>query len=72
LSSRTAASFVGVISRNVTSDTLQAYSCIQGTSWTEDGHGLVGERSGMSLDEDERLRSDAEVERFLRSVAPGS
>jgi hypothetical protein len=37
-----------------------------------------GERSvacpsaGMSLDEDERLRSDAEVECFLRSVAPGS
>jgi hypothetical protein len=27
---------------------------------------------GMSLDEDERLRSDAEVERFLRSFAPGS
>jgi len=26
----------------------------------------------MSLDEDERLRSDAEVERFLRSVAPAS
>jgi hypothetical protein len=26
----------------------------------------------MSLDEDERLRSDAEVERVLRSVAPGS
>jgi len=26
----------------------------------------------MSLDEDEQLRSDAEVERFLRSVAPGS
>jgi hypothetical protein len=26
----------------------------------------------MSLDEDERLRSDAEVERFLRSVAPRS
>ncbi len=25
----------------------------------------------MSLDEDERLRSDAEVERVLRSVAPG-
>jgi hypothetical protein len=29
-------------------------------------------RSGMSLDEDERLRSDAEVECFLRSVAPRS
>jgi len=26
----------------------------------------------MSLDEDERLRSDAEVERVLRSVVPGS
>jgi hypothetical protein len=26
----------------------------------------------MSLDEDERLRSDAEVEPFLRSDAPGS
>lgn len=26
----------------------------------------------MSLDEDERLSSDAEVERFLRSVAPGA
>ena len=26
----------------------------------------------MLLNEDERLRSDAEVERFLRSVAPGS
>jgi len=26
----------------------------------------------MSLDEDEQLRSDAELERFLRSVAPGS
>jgi hypothetical protein len=32
----------------------------------------VGECAGMSLDEDERLRSDAEVERVLRSVAPGS
>jgi hypothetical protein len=28
--------------------------------------------AGMCLDEDERLRSDAEVERFLRSVAPRS
>jgi hypothetical protein len=26
----------------------------------------------MYLDEDDRLRSDAEVERFLRSFAPGS
>jgi len=26
----------------------------------------------MSLDEDERLRSVADVERFLRSVAPAS
>jgi len=26
----------------------------------------------MSLDEDERLRSDAEVERLLRIVVPGS
>jgi hypothetical protein len=33
---------------------------------------VVRECSGMSLDEDERLRSDAEVERVLRSVAPGS
>jgi hypothetical protein len=29
-------------------------------------------RAGMSLDEDERLRSDAEAEGFVRSVAPGS
>jgi len=28
--------------------------------------------ASQSLDEDERLRSDAEVERVLRSVAPGS
>src|SRR5438128_12578263 len=28
--------------------------------------------ASQSLDEDERLRSDAELERFLRSVAPGS
>jgi hypothetical protein len=34
--------------------------------------GRVRECAGMSLDEDERLRSDAELERFLRSVAPGS
>jgi hypothetical protein len=34
--------------------------------------GRVSQRAGMSLDEDERLRSDAEVECFLRSVAPGS
>jgi hypothetical protein len=27
------------------------------------------ECAGMSLDEDERLRSDAEIERFRRSVA---
>jgi len=26
----------------------------------------------MYLDEDDRLRSDASVERFLRTVAPGS
>jgi hypothetical protein len=29
------------------------------------------ECAGMSLDEDERLGSDAEVERFLKSVVPG-
>jgi hypothetical protein len=28
--------------------------------------------AGMYLDEDDRLRSDADVERFLRSVAPAS
>jgi hypothetical protein len=33
---------------------------------------VMAQRSGMSLDEDERLRSDAEVKRFLRSVAPRS
>ena len=32
----------------------------------------VPECAGMSLDEDEWLRSDAEAEGFLRSVAPGS
>ena len=30
------------------------------------------ERAGMSFDENDRLRSDAEVERFLGGVAAGS
>jgi hypothetical protein len=39
-------------------------------SWRENPR--LRKRAGMSLEEDERLRSDAEAEGFLRSVAPGS
>jgi len=51
---------------------LDVAALLLGTLLSAGHNASVPECAGMSLDEDERLRSDAEVERVLRSVAPGS